>query len=771
MKSLRMLLFAVGAPVIYPIGAEESDQYIEEIVVTATYRETSLMDTAQTISALNARLIREMGATDMTELYGNIPGLNMTTDSTGFHRYIIRGVSSQTGHQSFQQTSSTIGVYVDDIVLTSANGPLAQFGGALFDIDRIEVLKGPQGTLFGEGSQGGTIRFIYNEPNANALDFTVKAGVGFQDHSNSTPYRFDAMVNVPISEKLAVRGSVFQELEAGYIDKVDLGEDDVNEYESTGGRLAAKWWPTDKLIITANYYHTESQTKGASFANRPYEEDQNVRIPGMPPFSIDTSNLYNLRFEYDLGFATLTSTTSYVDRHVNSLIEFPIAVANLFDSFVGFTVNLAAISAGGTGPIPCNVDPNPNPSPFGIPFQTCPWGDMMSLSGFDENDTSKTDRWSQEFRLVSAAEGDWLWTAGAFWKDSNDLRRAFQPFNMTAGREDLSPLFLSFFNDPSSNHKDSVEEYAVFGEVTYMINEDWDITLGARFSNLDQAFENTVVTTQDNPISPKLGIAWRPNENILAYATYATGFRPGNVNNGQEFNARQFMTAGLPQEEIDKALNNITYKGDEVSNFELGIKTTLWDGRAQMTAAAYYLDWKDMIQLVVDPTIPSVNNSYNQNTGAAVSQGVEIEVTAVPTQDLRVRFGGHVGQAETDQDNLSAGAPKGNKLIYSPDWSFSIAADYTISLWRSLEGNLRADYQRVGKQYADRENTLVIPEHDLTNLRFTILDSDDSRWSVSLFVNNLADNSDLLRVRTMAGFPLNWYQQPRHGGIEFTWHP
>ena len=219
--------------------AASDNAAIEEIIVTATHRETNLMDTPQAISAISGEVIEQLGATDMKDLFKNIPGLNMTEGaSTSGNRYVVRGVSSQTGELSYAQTFSAVSVYLDDVPMTSAQGPARQFAGNLFDIDRVEVLKGPQGTLFGEGSVGGTIRFIQNDPQLNETDFKIRAGVNAMDESDDLGNRIDGMFNFPLGENAAVRLTAFHNETAGFYDKLNTAEDDVNTETVDGGRLA-----------------------------------------------------------------------------------------------------------------------------------------------------------------------------------------------------------------------------------------------------------------------------------------------------------------------------------------------------------------------------------------------------------------------------------------------------------------------------------------------------------------------------------------------------
>jgi outer membrane receptor protein involved in Fe transport len=755
---------------ILPVNAQESPikgNIIEEVVVTATYRETSAMDTPLSISAADADMIEQLGATDLGGLFRSLPGLNVVGGDTGSNRIVVRGISSQTGTQPFQQTSSTVAVYIDDTPMTSANGPARQLGGTLFDIERVEVLKGPQGTLFGEGSQGGTIRYIYNQPNAEALESKLKAGYNWQDESDDPGFRIDGMLNIPLGDDFAVRLTAFTEEKAGWIDKVNLSpiEQDINTLQSTGGRLAAKWWATDRLTIRGSVFHVDTETTGAPIAQTAFQETANVRIPGLQPQSQDEFTLFNVRFDYSLEWADFTSTTSYFERETYSLSETPASVAGFYDLFIGFNVNLNAFLTGGDPLIPCNPGTQ---TPTFSDYSVCPFGDTKSLIAFNQDSTSNSDRFVQEFRLVSNGEGPWLWTAGMFYKTSDDFRGDFQPFLMGPGREAIGPIYAPLFSDPGNSHTDKLDEISVFGEATYLLGDEWEFTAGARVSKLEQEFESTTTRTDDTPVSPKLNIAWHPTENQLYYFSYSTGFRPGNVNNGMEFNARQFTAGGLPQEAIDQALSLLTYEGDEVSSYELGSKLTLADGRVQLTAAAYFLDWKDTILLFTDATIPSANNTYNFNGGAAHSQGLELDFSWMPLDRLAVRLAGDINEAEVDED-VSATVPKGNSLIYSPEWSLSASIDYTVNLTGSYEGRFRLDHQRVDSQFATADNNITVDAYDLTNLRFTLTDNRDSRWSAALFVNNLTGEEVVLNTFELLGTLANVYAQPQVVGIEFNW--
>ena len=381
-----LLLFALmtlGASRIGFAESEErasSDSAIEEIIVTATYRETNLMDTAVSISAVDADSIEQLGATDVLGLYRALPGVNAAGGPTGSNRIAIRGVTSQTGQTSTRQTAATVAVYVDETPMTSALGPIRQFGGSLFDVQRVEVLKGPQGTLFGEGSQGGAVRYIYNEPDLAGVDYRVQAGAFLQNESSDSGYRVDGMVNIPLAENFAVRLLAFHDDAAGWIDKNNVTpvEEDINSIRSSGGRISAKWWPNERFTASASVLIVDSLQDSSAIAYEPYEENLNPRVTQNPAASEDEVNLFSLRLDYDFGFATMTSVTSYLDRYARRMWEIDPGAVLFLDAVYGYLINLPHLLAGNPLPSPCNVY-TPEAGPYSF-WGFCPAGDMQSMS-------------------------------------------------------------------------------------------------------------------------------------------------------------------------------------------------------------------------------------------------------------------------------------------------------------------------------------------------------------------------------------------------------
>ena len=753
-----------------------SDSVIEEIVVTATHRETNLMDTAVSISAIDADTVDQLGATDVLDLYRSIPGLNAAGGATGSNRLVIRGISSQNVGSGTRPTNSAIAVYIDDTPMTSANGSVMgsqrQLAGALFDIQRVEVLKGPQGTLFGEGSQGGTVRYIYNQPDPSGLDYRVQAGAFLQNESDDTGYRVDGMVNIPLSENFAVRMSAFHDDAAGWIDKYNVtpARKDINATQSSGGRFSAKWLASERLTALASFYYSDTETDGSSEAYEPYEENEHPSISHNPARSAEEVSLFSLRLDYDFDFATLTSVTSYYDREASATTEWDAATVYFLDIVYGLLANFGGV------PSPCT--PRPADVGFALFDAYCPNGDGLSISAWGIDGAYKSERFIQELRLVSDSDGPLLWTAGLFYKTSDDLRKDPQQALFNPGREFVEGLWADLFSspprhpdyDPTERYFAALDEISGFVEATYALSDAWSLTAGARVSRLEQEFEYGGYGTKDTVVSPKATLAWQPTDDALLYFNYARGFRPGNVNYSMEFNRRNLATA-LSPDAAERLNNALTFNGDTLESFELGAKLSFADGRAQLIASAYHQNWKDMITEFFDDVLSAEAGvgQYNANAGDSHSRGMEMELSWEVLDGLLLRFAGDINESETDEDSVLA--PEGSKLLYAPKWSLSASADYRFDLAADLEGRVRIDHQRVAKQYTQIQNDVLLDGYDLTSLRFSVAGQTGSRWMASVFVDNLFNDEIILNKlwrRDFGGNVRNIYARPRMVGLQIS---
>ena len=760
-------------------AAEESEQSdagkVEEIIVTATYRETNLMDTPQSISAVTDDMVEDLGAQSIADIFNSVPGLNMSSDAQGENRYIVRGVTSQTGATGYYVTGATVGVYLDGTPVTSSIGPDNQLSGNTFDIERIEVLKGPQGTLFGEGSQGGTIRFLYKQPDPTGFDAAVNASIASMGHSDDRSRRIDGMVNIPVGDSAALRLTAWSSESAGFIDNETPVEPDFNGLESDGARAVLRY-EGDGFNVTGSYYFQSQEVFGNNATYEPFKANTN-RIEGLDPFNKDETGIYSFIVEVDLDWANFESMTSYVDRETTAIVEATASGALGLDLYYGGStggaVNPACQGATAHAYCPGGIFGPAGWTGFfnlGDPNATTP--DGMNLKGMDAFIDSYTKRFVQEFRLVSPAGERLRWTAGFFYKDSEDKSGNKQVGVYYPGREGFEALFAPLLSVPANTHIDELEETAIFGEITYDLNDQWEATVGLRYSDMEQYFRNTDSNTQDNPIAPKFVLSWRPTDDLLAYLNYSVGFRPGNINGHMKFVATQYEKLIVAREatgasaedlyfERDQATSRYFFDGDEISSIEIGVKTPLFDGRAQLAAAAYFTDWEDMILVHRDVLISNPLGIYNHNSGGAEINGFEVDFTAFVTDRFSIRIAGDYSDTEvTTGGNRSN--EEGNELIFSPPWSATVMLDYEIPMSDGWSLTLHADHAWVADAWLDVTNETELPGYTKLGARATAR-SGDGKWRVSLYGLNLTNEEILTNI---SGSNSHW-QNPRQVGLEF----
>ena len=768
-RLIALCAFSILMPGTVVAAEFEEDETIEEVVVTATYRETDLMETPVSISAVTSDMVEDTGAQRMEDLFTMIPGLNMVGGGNGQNgqsRYSIRGVSSQSGEIGYAPTLGTVGIYLDGTPVNSALGPDNQTSGTLFDIDRVEVLKGPQGTLFGEGSQGGTIRFIYNQPDPSGFDYAVNAAGAFMESSDDSSARVDVMVNVPLGDRMALRLTGWDSETAGFIDNLTPTEPDYNTGMSEGVRAALRY-EGDSWAVTGTIHHSKQSTAGASGTDDAYTV-RTARLPGLVPRSVDEVDIYSLIIEKDFGWATFESLTSFTDRTVDSITEGSADGAALLDFFYFGALQASeenhegcagAVSVGAAFGLPGLCGFWPGIFNLQGPVFT---GDGRNILAISSVGDFYTEQWVQEFRLVSPSDQRLRWTLGAFWKDSEDHTGGNQVVGYYPGRDGaqkaaFDPLLQG---NPANNHNDFIEEIAAFGELSYDFTENLEITLGVRVANVEQHFQRSDRRTEDTPVSPKLVVSWMPRDELLVYGGYTTGFRPGNVNNNLAwYNNTFFANAGFDSSDI---LSGLFFDGDKVDNYELGVKTTLFDGRLALMGAAYFVEWQDMIVHEQNPAV-GTGDIYNVNSGGADINGVELEVKAHVTDNLHVRIAGDVNDTEVTRAAEFSTTLTGYELTYAPDRSLSVSIDYTLELSNGVTVDFYLDRSWVAKQFTDSRNTLPLPKYERSNGRITFR-SADQKWRVALYGTNL-ENDQILRGTTSTGV-LFWHN-PRQIGMEF----
>ncbi len=686
------------------------------IQVTATKRSEDLQDVSQSISAITGTDLEARGITDTTTYIETLPGATTIQLDPTKTSIILRGVAPLGG------SASTVGYYIGEAPVTAGwQTP----SGSSFDVERIEVLRGPQGTLYGEGSMGGTVKIIPNKPNVSQLQFQFDPQLSFTSNGGLNQ-QYNAMVNVPIIEnKLAIRTIAYYQNDEGYFYNVGL-DSYANTFEKLGGRVALRYIANDKLYFTASAIYNKGKTGGRFVSNTDYEQTSSRAEPMTDEYSV-----YSLTANYGFSFADLTITGTYFKQNWNEdsdMADIIPTVNGLFGMF-GFSPRTAVF-----------------------------------LNRFQESTSSTV-----EARLVSTTSGPFKWTAGVFYKkfksdfysNSDSLPTFTQPdIDFVSGYILGTPpgTIVGTFYETSIEEP---EQIAVFGELSYDITPKLNLLGGLRVFNETNYLESTsdgvfsVLTTGRMPetliqesdetiVNPKVTLTYKVSDNILTYVNAAKGFRRGGLN----VSVAVFENA------------NKAYKSETLWNYELGLKTSSDDGKLVANAAFYYNVWTDM--QVTTQTLAGME--LTENVGKAHTTGVDGEINWRPIEGLLLSVNGNYTVAETDIDIEAHGGmiPSGTPLPLIPKLTLNMSAQYRIALSNDFSITPRIDYKYTGDRKTsvpDFVNGEELPANNVINLRFNL---DYKGYKVYLFVNNLTDD------RLMMNY---FYNDPNVGKVYYMGRP
>ena len=655
---------------------------LEEVIVTATKRDMPIHDVPFSVTALSGDYLLAIDAVSFTDFTRQVPGLNLSSPGRAGQKAVnIRGITPLgNGDNEF----ATVGFYIDDTPISDA-GSIPDF--ALFDVNRVEVLRGPQGTLFGEGSLGGTIRIVSNKP--DPAHFAGKGDASISHtRKGSMNYRFTGMLNMPIiDDELAVRlvGGYIDD--GGFIDNLTTGSSDVNDSDSRYVRAALGYTPNEKLNIQASF--TYQATDGGEAAHDQTNTPDLTFTRAIDGDYSDDTSLANLTIDYDFGSARFTSATSYFDRDFSRTFDDPYTAAAASALF-GFTV-----------PSVIFVDGGP------------------------------THTFTQEFRLASTHDGPLTWLLGLYYRDRDHKIEAPVTIPLVG---DL--LVFDLNQNLTRKHK------AIFGEITYDITSKLHLTGGFRVFK-EKITGNTTVFQLGLPtivLSPKNdesdavykgSVSYDLSENVMTYFTYSEGFRPGGLN------VRLFAPT-IPA----------TYASDSVKNYEIGAKTTWLDNRITANAAIYRIDWSD-VQLA-DFSGGPANFTTNAGKARIDGGELEVNASLLEGLMLGANFGyadtefkNAVISSFTGAQLTSAGEP----LPFAPKTSYNLFLDYTFPLgFGNLSGYSRVDYAYVDKRRTDlglTGTTSSIDGFGTLDLRAGVR---KDNWSVTLFLTNATDKRGALNL-------------------------
>ena len=760
---------------VQPVSAQQvhtDSGQLEEIVVTAEKREATIETTAISITALSGADIQNRGFTDLASLMQTVPGVSMRTSGPGMTEFEMRGVASNGGN------SPTVGFYFDDTSLTAqaaTNEGKIVISPDLYDLNRVEVLRGPQGTLYGSGSMGGTIKLVPNAPNPELFESSAEVKFADTDHGGFD-HAENAMVNMPFwGDKAALRIVGSYSLDAGWIDRVVIAPGqfpfptglvngaytvrgnvlaapiateyhNVNDVEKTALRLSAVFKPIDGLVITPGYFYQKLRSSGL-----PYIDNTPGTDAFYQPFDTverfrDEFRLEALSVKYHNDAFEISSASAYWTRHA-PLIQ---------DTAESWTTGLAPAGIGINGFGPGN-------------------GNLGQAYAHEENQSHQT---TEELRVSSVGDTRFKWLIGYFYSDFVSPWDIVFPSqsgasNPNIGTNDLFSYFTPF----------KILQQSVFGEVTYNITEPFSVTVGARRYHYNSAvyldqfggLTATVVQTaieSEQGVTPKVTLAYQFDKNLLAYATAAKGFRPGGGTGPVPTSGPLSCETQLQHEYNSRGAfvpGPLQFKSDNVWSYELGEKWRSSDNRITVNSAAYFERWNAVQQ---SNSLSSCGYVYTANAGDAQVYGGELEVNAVVVHDLDASANFSYSHSSLVSTSLvDAGFNPGTPVQQVPKWTGTLALSYRHNLTEELALTARAESTYVGSRTDATYAINTLPSYDLTNVRVGI---DERRWSAVLFVNNVADKRAILNNITQAAVNLADYNraavnQPRTAGIDLNY--
>ncbi|WP_114954947.1 TonB-dependent receptor [Sphingosinicella terrae] len=677
-------------------GAEE-----EVILVTAQKREEDVQDVPASISVVGGEALVRSGATQIQDFAGYVPGLHGENRGTaGGTRVALRGISPL-------GANATVGVYVDDAPVGSAT-PYTESGDFTvdllpYDLARIEILRGPQGTLYGASTIGGLIKYVTVAPDLDDFSGRVGAELFGIRHGGEAGYAVQGMVNVPLVEdRLAVTASLAHRSTPGWIDNVQTGERDQNGYEQTGGRLSLLWRPAEAFTVRLSALYQELDqdsvsTTAQSAAGVPVGNGRSNFNYVAEPFRSEFE-YYSATLDYDLGPATLSSTTSFSRIERFERVDASRIFGILFPLLTG-------------GAVPPGVTP------------------------FDNRIT--LDKWTEEVRLTSASGGRFEWMAGFFYTGEEALNEQL----VFALDQDLVPIPgldpLATVAIPST-----YDEYALFANATFRITDRFRVTGGLRWAHNDQTFRQVsagaIVPAADRPGESSEGVwtyslspQFHFTEDMMVYARVANGYRPGGPN---------VVVPGLPA----------TVDADRVTNYELGFKTRLADPALSIDVALFRMDWTDIQVPIQSGGIGGLGNG-----GTARSQGIEAALSIEPAPGLTFGANGAYTDSELTQDAPGVGGLAGDRLPNIPKFSGSLTADYSFRPGPRTEARIGAGLRHVGRRLSAVEsNPLAVGVSAYTALDLNASVTLDDRFTLRAFARNLT-GSEGPSSRTLIADGLN----------------
>jgi iron complex outermembrane recepter protein len=755
-----------GTPGMVASAEALSSDQLTEIIVTAEKRDSTVQATPISITAISGADLNARGLTNVVEIAQQTPGMSFRSAGPGQTEYEMRGVSSTGG------SVGTVGFYFDETPITPPS-----FGGIgkvvidpqLFDMHSVEVLRGPQGTLYGAGSMGGTIKLITNQPVLNTFDAAAEvtgsgtAGGGLNRGGN-------LMLNIPLSDDLMALRLVFSsEYRDGWLDRIVEANTfplpsspcpPALFYGCVRGNVAAgpfsavytrvnwerldtfrpslKITPTDRLTINLSALYQRTTAGGYDNIDIPPGCGDGILCGHYEPADVaepfsDLVKLLSGVVNYDASFAKITSATSYWTRDERQVQD----GSELLQNSLG-TPNFTAV------PYP---------------------------------ETDHSEQFSEELRLTSNGTGPFQWLAGLFYSN----------FQFGVIQNVVNPNYADLTGEPTgdifyANFPYDTKQYAAFAEASYKLAPDWKFTTGLRafrYQSQVDAVESGIASASGGPgpfldtvrnsnhgLNPKYNLAYIPNDALTVYATASKGFRPGGISEPIPLTGPLSCLGALHA--VGLGAGSVAYGPDSLWNFELGEKVRLMDGRVSIHSDVFYIRWSD-IQQVVTLNCPFL---LEANSGNARSYGAEFEIEARVAAGLTVNLNGGYTNATLNDPASFAGAP-GQPLLNIPKYTAGASLVYEHPVFDDATLTARVSEAVVGPQWDVAYAEAQLPSYALAGLRMGL---SHGQWAATLFVDNLTNKLAIETINNtffsgnIPDLTRATVNQPRTIGLKVDYH-